>query len=65
MKKPKTNDIFAAWLLDRAEQYSESSCCRAVFDELINGAQQGLAQEDYEHGDLDDILKRWGFEVPR
>ena len=64
-KKPTTNDIVAAWLLDRAGQYSESSCCRAVFDDLIGAAQQGTAQEDYEHGDLDDILRRWGFKVPR
>lgn len=56
-------EIFAAWLLDKAEQYSESSCCRAVFDDLVHAALADEPHEDFKHGDLDDILRRPLFKV--
>lgn len=51
--------MVAAWLIDRAEQYAESSCCRAVFDELIGGLRNGDPEDAQAHGELDDIRKRW------
>lgn len=53
----KVNAIFAAWLRDRAEQYSNDSCCRCVFDELLTKLDQGEPWEAYRHGELDDLMK--------
>lgn len=53
----KISAIFAAWLLDRADQYSNDSCCRCVFDELLEKLRQGEPWEAFRHGELDDILK--------
>lgn len=53
----KISAIFTAWLRDRAEQYSNDSCCRCVFDELITSLQNGEPWEAFRHGELDDLLK--------
>lgn len=50
--------VFSAWLRDRAEQYSNDTCCRCVFDELMKALDDGEPWEALKHGELDDILKR-------
>lgn len=50
--------VFSAWLRDRAEQYSNDTCCRCVFDELMNALDDGEPWEALKHGELDDILLR-------
>jgi hypothetical protein len=47
----------AAWVLDRAEQYDNSSAVRAIFDGIVGGLANGEHIKAYQHGELDDLLK--------
>jgi hypothetical protein len=54
------NERFAtvAYLLDRAEQYSNSSGYRALFDELVGGIAEGEHAVSLREGEYDDMRKR-------
>jgi hypothetical protein len=56
----KESNVCAAYVLDRAEQYNDGSGVRAAFDELIGQFRESEHLKAYDHGELDDILKRWG-----
>lgn len=60
--KAQLPEITAAYVLDRAEQYNNGSGVRAAFDELIQQLRGLEHLKAFDHGELDDILKRWGFE---
>lgn len=47
-----------AWLLDRAEQYPNSSKYRCVFDELIGDIADGEHVISWDCGELDDLKPR-------
>ena len=47
-----------AYLLDRAEQYRNDSCCRAVFDELVQGLADGTHIECCAAGEYEDLYPR-------
>lgn len=57
--REETMMAFAAWLRDRAEQYDNGDGIRAAFDVLIHDTRNGEPLAAYDHGELDDILKRW------
>lgn len=58
MSKPTRDEIVAAYILDRAEQYDASSGYVTAFADLAKAIQTGEARASYEHGELDDILRR-------
>lgn len=58
--KDRLPAICAAYVLDRAEQYNNGSGIRAAFDELIGQFRESEHLKAFDHGELDDILKRWG-----
>jgi chromosome segregation ATPase len=47
-----------AYLLDRAEQYSNSSGYRALFDELVGDIAEGEHAVSLREGEYDDMRKR-------
>lgn len=47
-----------AWLLDRAEQYDNSSGYRALFDELVQDVAEWRHVQCAEAGEYDDMKKR-------
>lgn len=57
LEKSAPDAVVAAWLLDRAEQYGNDTCCRAVFDELMQGAAEGAHRAAFAHGELDDLMQ--------
>jgi hypothetical protein len=50
--------VIAAYLRDRAAQYNESSGSRCALEEVAAEVKIGEAQKAYEHGELDDLLKK-------
>ena len=54
----KVGQIAAAWVLDRADQYRNDSCCKVAVGELVGPLASGEHIEAYRHGELDDLLKR-------
>jgi hypothetical protein len=47
-----------AYLLDRAEQYTNSSGYRALFDELVGGIADGEHAVSLREGEYDDMRKQ-------
>lgn len=47
-----------AFLLDRAEQYRNDSCCRVVFDEIVQVIAVGDHVERCAAGEYDDLYMR-------
>ena len=47
-----------AFLLDRAEQYDQSSGYRAFVAELVRGIARGEHHDAWNHGEYDDLKKR-------
>jgi hypothetical protein len=48
----------AAYVLDRAEQYNNSSGVRAMLEEIAEGLRTGQHREAAAHGELDDLIAR-------
>ena len=55
----RERDVIAAWIVDRAEQYSQGSASCAALYELVRPIREGEPEKAHAHGELDDILKRW------
>jgi hypothetical protein len=47
-----------AWLIDRAEQYSNDSGCRAAIEDLSGQVDRGDHLDAAQSGELDDIIQR-------
>lgn len=50
--------IAAAWVLDRADQYANDSCCKVAVENLVEPLAKGEHIEAYRHGELGDLLPR-------
>jgi hypothetical protein len=50
--------IAAAWTLDRADQYSNDSCCKVAVENLVGPLAKSEHIEAHRHGELDDLLPR-------
>jgi len=55
----QAQDVFARYLLDRADQYQTDSPCWIALADAAQELANGEAWSDFEHGELDgDDLKR-------
>jgi len=55
----QAQDVFARYLLDRADQYETDSPCWQSLADAAGEVANGEAWADFEHGELDgDDLKR-------
>jgi|SRR6185312_15798460 len=61
--KAQPKDVAAAYVVDRAGQYSESSGIYHAMIEVAHAIRRNEADESFRHGELDDILERWGIDV--
>jgi len=50
--------VVAAFLLDRADQYAEGSCCIAALTDAASMIINGDARAAALHGELDDLMAR-------
>lgn len=58
-------DVIAAYIWDRAEQYSEESGMRSAFYYLAKNIREGESEMAFAHGELDDIMTRFGYPAPK
>ncbi len=54
---PKANQIAAAYVLDRAYQYRESSGIHHALIVVACALWDGEAEAAHAHGELDDVIK--------
>ena len=56
----RMKDVIAAYIFDRAHQYTPSSGYVTALCDLASDIRKGEAHAAFAHGELDDILARWG-----
>lgn len=58
-------DVIAAWLFDRAEsEYGQESACYQAIVCLVRKVREGEPEAFFRHGELDDVLAKWGYPSP-
>ncbi len=53
------NQIIAAYVMDRAQQYDQGSGIVAALYQIAKDIRHGEADQAFQHGELDDILEKW------